>query len=182
MIAGAMIAPSYAQVSLISAPANQTGNVTYVPVNGTIAFDPDNYNNIKSVSDLTIYARSPDGIDTKVNPAPDGTFVMSGPGAGNYSFWVYPSTLDYLNKTTNATYSIEYPDALSPAYKAVTSAGLSGFAIPTKTVQTGKPMNATPMPPTLPAASATPVATPGFTLVAVLAALGAVCALAFRKN
>ena len=35
-----------------------------------------------------------------------------------------------------------------PVYKDVATTGLSGFAIPTKTVQTGKPMNATPMPPT----------------------------------
>jgi PGF-CTERM protein len=182
MVAGAFIVPSCAQVTLISAPVNQTDNVTYVPVSGSITFDPENYNNVKSVTDLTIYARSPDNIDTKTNPAADGTFNMSVPGAGNYSFWVIPAKLDYLNKTTNATYSIEYPDVASPYYKEVAATGLSGLAIPTKTVQTGKPMNATPMPPTLPAASPTPVATPGFTVVAVLAALGAVCALATRKN
>jgi PGF-CTERM protein len=182
MVAGAFIVPSCAQVTLISAPVNQTDNVTYVPVSGSITFDPENYNNVKSVTDLTIYARSPDNIDTKTNPAADGTFNMSVPGAGNYSFWVIPAKLDYLNKTTNATYSIEYPDVASPYYKEVGATGLSGLAIPTKTVQTGKPMNATPMPPTLPAASPTPVATPGFTVVAVLAALGAVCALATRKN
>ncbi len=180
MIAGALIVPSYAQV--VTAPSNQTENVTYVPVSGSIAFDPENYNNVKSVSDLTIYARSPDNIDTKTNPAADGTFNMSVPGAGNYSFWVIPAKLDYLNKTTNATYSIEYPDIASPYYKEVTATGLSGLAIPTKTVQTGKPMNVTPSPPSIPTATATPAATPGFTLVAVLAALGAVCALASRKN
>jgi len=79
MVAGALIVPSYAQVTLTSAPANQTENVTYVPVSGSIAFDPENYNNVKSVSDLTIYARSPDNIDTKTSPAPDGTFNMSVP-------------------------------------------------------------------------------------------------------
>ncbi len=180
MVAG-IIAPACAQV-VISAPSNMTENVTYVPVSGSVAFDPANYNNVSSVTDLTIYARNPGGIDTKVSPGADGKFNMSVPGEGNYSFWVYPSKLDYLNKTTNATYSIDYPDATSPVYKVVSATGLSSFAIPTTMVQTGKPMNATPLPPTLPAGTATPVPTPGFTMVAVLAALGAVCALAFKKD
>ncbi|HTY89983.1 MAG TPA: hypothetical protein VMC84_02295 [Methanocella sp.] len=179
MIAGALIVPSYAQVI---APA-PTANVTYVPVSGTITFEPNTYTTgVKSVSDLTIYARSPDGTDTKTNPAADGTFSVSVPGAGNYSFWVIPSKLDYLNSTTNATYQVQYPDISAPYYTNVSATGLTGLAIPTKTVQTGKPMNATPLPPTVPAATATPQATPGFTMIAVLAALGAVCALAFRKK
>ena len=180
MIAGAFMVPSNAQVTIIQ--SNQTVNATYVPVNGTIAFDPNNFNNVKSVSDLTVYARSPDGIDTKTNPAADGTFSMSVPGAGNYSFWVFPSKLDYINASTNATYSIQYPDMANPFNQTVTATGLSGVAIPTTTVQTGRPMNATPLPPTVEAPSATPTATPGFTMIAVLAALGAACALAFRKN
>lgn len=180
MVAGALIVPSYAQV-VISAP-NPTANVTLVPVSGTVTFDANNYNKVKSVSELTIYARSQDGTDTKANPAADGTFSMSVPGAGNYSFWVIPSKLEYLNATTNATYQIQYPDITAPYYSNVSSTGLTGLAIPAKVVQTGKPMNATPLPPSMPAATATPQATPGFTMIAVLAALGAVCALAFRKK
>lgn len=182
MVTGAFIVPSCAQI-VISAPANQTDNVTYVPVSGNVTFDPDNYNNVKSVTELTIYARSAAGIDTMANPTADGKFSMSVPGSGNYSFWVYPSKLDYLNKATNATYSVKYPDMSSPYYQNVTEAGLSNIVMPTTVIQTGKPMNATPVPPTVPpTATATPLPSPGFSMLAVLAALGVVAAIAYRKK
>jgi hypothetical protein len=181
LIVGAVM-PSFAQL-VISAP-NQTENVTFIPISGTVSYTPNHYNvDVKSVTDLTIYARSESGRDTKVNPAANGTFSMKVPGAGNYSFLVMPSKLDYLNTSTNATYSILYPDANTfTFYQIVTEAGLTGIVIPTNTVQTGKPMNATPVPPSVtPASTAAPQATPGFTFVAVLAALG-VMAIALRKK
>jgi hypothetical protein len=181
IIVGAIM-PACAQI-VISAPG-QTENITYVPISGKVSYTPNNYNiDVKNVTDLTIYARSQSGIDTKVNPSADGNFSMKVPGAGNYSFLVMPSKLDYLNTSTNATYSILYPDANTfTFYQTVTEAGLSGIVIPTNTVQTGKPMNATPVPPSVtPASTAAPQATPGFTFVAVLAALG-VMAIAFRKK
>jgi hypothetical protein len=180
LVAG-VIVPASAQVTIVSSSANLTDNVTYVPVTGSVTFDPANYNNVTKVTDLTIYARSEGGIDTKVNPGADGKFSMSVPGAGNYSFWVYPSKLDYLNKSTNVTYQVQYPDMAAPYTQKVATAGLSDVAIPTKIVETGQPMNATPLPPTT-APTTAPQATPGFTMLAVLAAIGVVGALAFRKK
>ncbi len=182
MLAGALVAPSHAQV-VIAAP-EQTANVTYVPISGTIPYDPGHFNpDVKDVTHLTIYAKSPAGFTNMTNPRADGTFSMNVPGSGTYSFSVIPSTLDYLNKTTNETYTLYYPDDASFVFtRNVTDAGLSGIAIPTKTVVTGVAMSVTPAPPTLPPATATPQATPGFTLLAVLAAVGAMAAMAYSKK
>ena len=181
MLAGALLAPSHAQV--VIAQPNLTENVTYIPISGTIPFDPDNFNNVKNVTELTIYAKSPTGMTNKTNPLPDGTFSMKVPGNGTYSISVIPSKLDYLNKTTNQTYSIYYPDDASIKFtQNVTDAGLSGIAIPTKTVITGGPMSVTPAPPSLPPQNVTPQPTPGFTILAVLAAAGAMAAAAYRKK
>jgi hypothetical protein len=181
MLAGALMMPSHAQI--VIAPQNMTENVTYIPISGNVTFDPNNYNGVKNVTELTIYARNPIGIDTKANPAADGSFAMSVPGNGTYSIWVIPSKLDYLNSTTNQTYSIYYPDGSSIKFtQNVTDAGLSGIAIPTQTVVTGRPMSVTPAPPTLPPQNVTPQPTPGFTMLAALAAAGAMAALAYRKK
>jgi hypothetical protein len=135
------------------------------------------------VTELTIYARSPAGIDTKTSPAADGTFTMNVPGNGTFSIWVIPSKLDYLNSTTNQTYSVYYPDGTSIKFtQNVTDAGLSGIVIPTQIVVTGMPMNVTPEPPTLPPQNVTPRPTPGFTMLAALAAAGAMAAVAYRKK
>lgn len=179
VLIGAFIVPSHAQVGVIA--PGQTENITYIPISGTIPFNPDNYNDVKNVTLLTVYAKNSLGLTGHTNPLPNGSFFMNVPGNGTYSFSVVPSRLDYLNKTTNETYSIYYPD--DAAYKFtqnVTDSGLSGIVIPTKTVVTGMAMSVTPEPPTLPSATATPRATPGFTMLAVLAAIGAVAA--YRKN
>lgn len=180
IVAGVFMSPASAQQVILISASNQTLNVTYVPVSGTIAFQAGNYNNVTSVAELTVYARSQDLVDTKASPAADGTFNMSVPGAGNYTFWVIPSKLDYMNASTNETYQVQYPDITSPYAATVPESGLSGLALPTTTVITGEPMNATPVP--LPTATATPKPTPGFTLIGVLAVLGIVCALAYRKK
>ena len=126
------------------------------------------------------------GFDTKVNPAADGTFVMNLPGNGSYSFWVIPAKLDYLNKTTNATYSIMYPDGTTVGRiftQNVTGQGLTGVVIPTKSVKTGIAMSVTPQPPSVTAqGTATAQPTPGFTVIAVLMAIGAMAAVAYRKK
>lgn len=181
MLAGAIMVPSHAQV--VIAPANQTDNITYVPISGTIPYDPNHYNTeVKNITMLTIYAKGPYGTTNMTTPVTDGNFSMNVPGNGTYSIWVIPSKLDYLNQTTNQTYSVYYPDNASyPFTVNVTSTGLSGIAIPTKTVVTGIAMSVTPEPPTVP--PATPQATPGFTMLAVLAAMGALAAaVAYRKN
>jgi len=183
VLVGALVMPAHAQTVIAS--QNLTGeNVTYILISGNISFDPNNYNDVKSVTDLTIYARSPAGIDTKTNPVANGSFSMSVPGNGTYSIWVIPSKLDYLNTTTNQTYSVYYPDGSSIIFtQNVTDAGLSGIVIPTQIVITGRPMSVTPQPPSLPpAGSATPQPTPGFTMLAVLAALGATAAVAYKKR
>jgi hypothetical protein len=181
VLAGALVMPSHAQVAV--APQNLTENVTYVPISGNVTFDPNNYNNVKNVTELTIYARSPGGIDTKTSPTADGTFAMNVPGNGTYSIWVIPSKLDYLNSTTNQTYSVFYPDGSSIMFtQNVTDAGLSGIVIPTQIRTTGAPMSVTPEPPTLPPQNVTPQPTPGFTMLAALAAAGAMAAVAYRKK
>ncbi len=182
MLAGALVVPSHAQV-VVAAP-NQTENITYVPISGTIPYDPDHFNpDVKNVTMLTVYAKSPSGLTNMTNPRADGTFSMNVPGSGTYSFSVTPSNLAYLNETTNETYSIYYPDDDSFKFtQNVTDAGLSGIVIPTKTVVTGAAMSVTPEPPTLPPATATPQATPGFTMLAVLAAMGAMAAMAYSKK
>ncbi len=181
VLAGAFMVPAHAQT--VIAPANQTENVTYVPISGTVAFDPNNYNGVKSVTDLTIYARSPAGIDTRTNPVANGSFAMSVPGNGTYSIWVFPSKFDYLNATTNETYSVIYPDGTSFKFtQNVTDAGLSGIVIPAQTIVTGPPMSVTPEPPTLPPMP-TPKPSPGFTMMlAALAAAGVIAVAAYHKR
>jgi hypothetical protein len=181
MLAGAFMMPSHAQ-EVIAQP-DQAENFTYVPISGNVTFDPDNFNGIKNVTDLTIYARGPAGIDNKTSPAADGSFSMNVPGAGTYSIWVIPSKLDYLNSTTNQTYSVFYPDGSSIVFtQNVTDEGLSGIVIPTRTVMTGPLMSVTPEPPTVPPENVTPQPTPGFTMLAALAAAGAVVAISYRKK
>ena len=180
VLAGAFMLPSHAQTVIAPAPAV---NYTYVPISGTIPFDPNNYNNVTSVTQLTIYAKGPAGITNTTNPTANGAFSMNVPGPGVYNISVFPTKLDYLNSTTNQTYSVYYPDDISMIFNQnVTDAGLSGIAIPAKTVITGKPMSVTPAPPTLPPTS-TPQATPGFTMLAVVAAAGLMAAAAvYRKK
>jgi hypothetical protein len=183
-LAGAFIVlvPSYAQ-DVVIAPVNQTENITYVHISGTIPYDPNHFNaEVKNVTMLTIYAKGPYGTANMTNPATDGNFSMNVPGAGTYSIWVLPSRLDYLNHTTNQTYSIDYPDNASyPFTVNVTATGLSGISIPTKTVVTGIAMSVTPVPLSLPS----PTPSPGFTAMAVLAAIGVLAAAAgaaYRKK
>ncbi len=185
MLAGALMMPSYAQV-VIAQPNVSYENISYVQISGNISFDPNNYNGVKNVTDLTIYAKSltgPYSITNVTYPDAKGNFAMNVPGSGTYSIWVIPSKLDYLNSTTNQTYSIYYPDDASIIFtQNVTDTGLSGIVIPVKTVVTGRPMSVTPAPPTLPPATATPQPTPGFTMLAALAAVGAIVAIAYRKR
>ncbi len=184
LFVGAFVMPSCAQSVINTTTGTPMDNATLIPVSGSIAFDASNYNNISSATSLTIYARGPSGFDTKVNPAADGTFVMNVPDNGSYSFWVIPSKLDYLNKTTNATYSILYPDGTSVGRvftQNVTSQGLTGVVIPTTLVQTGIAMSVTPQPPSV-TPEATAQATPGFTVIAAFIAMGAIVAVAYRKK
>jgi hypothetical protein len=181
MLAGAFMMPSHAQ-EVIAQP-DQAENLTYVPISGNVTFDPDNFNGIKDVTELTIYARGPTGINNMTSPVADGSFSMNVPGAGTYSIWVIPSKLDYLNSSTNQTYSVYYPDGSSIMFtQNVTDEGLSGIVIPTQTVVTGVPMSVTPQPPSLPPETVTPQPTPGFTMLAALAAAGAVVAISCRKK
>jgi PGF-CTERM protein len=177
MLMGAIAMPAYAQQTAVP-----DQGITYVPINGSIAFDPNNFNNITSVTQLTVYARNASGFDTRANPTADGNFTMSVPGADTYIFFVMPNKLDYLNTTTNATYSILYPDAAAfPFSQNVTVSGLSGVVIPTKYQQTGLEMSVTPLPPSVgPSATAQP--TPGFTVIAAILALGAIVAIAYRRK
>jgi len=178
MLVGAIAMPAYAQ----NVTATPDQGITYVPISGSITFDPNNFNNITSVTQLTVYARNASGFDTRANPTADGNFTMSVPGADTYIFFVMPNKLDYLNTSTNATYSILYPDAAAyPFTQNVTASGLSGIIIPTKYQQTGVEMSVTPLPPSsIPSATAKP--TPGFTAIAALLALGVMVAIAYRRK
>ncbi len=186
LLVGAFVMPSYAQTVISTNNGTAAANLAQIPVSGSIAFDASNYNNITSASQLTIYARGPSGFDNKTNPAADGTFTMIVPSNGSYSFWVIPAKLDYLNTTTNATYSVLYPDGTTTGRiftQNVTDQGLTGVVIPMTSVQTGIAMSVTPEPPAVtPAGSATAQATPGFTIVVALIALGAMAAVAYRKK
>jgi len=178
MLVGAIAMPAYAQ----NVTATPDQGIVYVPISGSIAFDPNNFNNITSVTQLTVYARNASGFDTKANPTADGNFTMSVPGADTYSIFVMPNKLDYLNTSTNATYSILYPDGTAfPFSQNVTASGLSGIVIPTQNQQTGVKMSVTPLPPSVgPSATAQP--TPGFTAIAAVLALGAIVAIAYRRK
>jgi len=200
LLVGALTVPSFAQTiisssnsSLVGQNLSSTGlnitfgpgqvNYTYIPISGQISFDPNNYNNVTSVTQMTIYARNSAGIDTKTNPAANGTFSMMVPGNGTFSIYVIPAKLDYLDSSTNETYSIIYPAESKPYLVNVTDSGVTGIVIPTQTLQTGLQMNATPMPPSVTAAaSPTATPTPGFTAVAALIIVGIVAAIAYKKK
>jgi hypothetical protein len=164
-------------------PATNTTNITYVPISGNISLDPNNYEKVTDITQLTIYAKGPTGMDNVTSPAANGTFSMMVPGPGNYSIRVFPSKLSYLNASTNVTYQVLYPDGDTYTfYQNVTGTGLAGIVIPTKIVATGKPMNATPMPPEIPSPTPTTNPTPGFTAITAFLAIGAMTAIAFRKK
>lgn len=190
LIVGACIVPSFAQTNL-TGNLSQTGlnityssgpaNYTYVPISGQVSFTPNNYDNVNSATQLTIYANYSVGGGNHTNPDVNGNFAMMVPSNCTVSIFVYPSTLHYLNQSTNATYSIIYPTMDSPYIVNVTSTGVSGIVIPTKQVQTGIEMSVTPLPPTpSPAATATP--TPGFTAIGALALIGLVAAIVYNRR
>ena len=199
LLVGAIAVPSFAQTIISSSNSSLVGqnissvglnvtygpgqvNYTYIPISGQISFDPNNYNNVTSVTQMTIYARNPAGIDTKTNPAANGTWSMMVPGNGTFGIYVIPAKLDYLNSSTNETYSITYPAESEPFQVNVTDSGVTGIVIPTQYIQTGLAMNATPVPPTVSPSSATATPTPGFTAVGVLAVLGIVAAIAYSRK
>jgi len=101
------------------------------------------------------------------------------PGNGKYSIFVYPSTLDYLNNSTNLTYSVVYPDVSSPLVEFVTNdSSVTGIVIPGQIVQTGSQVTSTPIPSAHP--TATP--TPGFTAIVALVVIGTVAAIAYNNR
>jgi uncharacterized membrane protein len=171
-------------ISVIGLSVSNGPQYSYnIPISGRISFDPNNYNKVSSVTRLTIYARAADGFDNWTNPTSNGTFSLIVPDNGEYSIFVYPSTLDYLNNSTNIPYSIVYPDESNPFVQYVTNdSGVTGMVIPTQYIQTGLPMNATPIPPTVTPSSTTATPTPGLTAVAVLAVLGIVTAIAYSRK
>ena len=196
LLVGAIAVPSFAQTIISSSNSSQVGqnissvglNVTYglSPVNytslsigGQISFDPNNYNNVTSITQLTIYARSTDGFDNLTNPMANGTFSIMVPGNGKYNIFVYPSTLDYLNSSTNSTYSVVYPDVSNPLVEYVTNdSSVTGIVIPGRIVQTGSQATSTPTPSAHP--TATP--TPGFTAIVALVVIGTVSAIAYNRR
>jgi hypothetical protein len=190
LIVGAFAVPSFAQTTNLTGNLSQTGivitpgqtNYTYVPVSGTVSFDPSNYNNLNSATQLTIYANYSVGGGNHTNPDVNGNFVIMVPTNSTASIFVYPSKLDYLNKSTNATYSVMYPTMESPYQVNVTTTGVSGVVIPTQTIQTGIEMNATPLPPTVTTAAATATPTPGFTAIGALAMVGLVAAIIYSRK
>ncbi|MDI6896509.1 hypothetical protein [Methanocella conradii] len=148
--------------------------VAYPTISGTIPFDPGNYNNVTSVTDLTIYAINESGFSVRTNPNPDGTFSMDVVGSGKYSFRVIPSRLDYVDKSTDMAYSIQYPDATNNKFTVnVPDEGIKNLTIKTWKVMTGVP---TATPTAIPAGTPTPKPSPGFTMLAALAMLGAAVA------
>ena len=199
LIVGACIVPSFAQTIINSSNPSLVGqnlssvglnitygpgqaNLTYVPVSGQVSFDPNNYNNVNSASQLTIYANYSVGGGNHTNPDVNGNFVIMVPTNSTASIFVYPSKLDYLNASTNATYSVMYPTMDSPYLVNVTSTGVSGIVIPTQTIQTGIEMNATPLPPTVTTAAPTATPTPGFTAIGALAIVGLVAAIVYNRK
>ena len=196
LLVGAAAVPSFAQTIISSSNSSLVGqniseaglNVTYGPgqvnytslsINGQISFDPNNYNNVTSVTQLTIYARSTDGFDNLTNPMANGTFSIMVPGNGKYNIFVYPSTLDYLNSSTNSTYSVVYPDVSNPLVEYVTNdSSVTGIVIPGRIVQTGSQATSTPTPSAHP--TATP--TPGFTAIVALVVIGTVSAIAYNRR
>lgn len=172
MLVGTLAVPAYA------------ANIT---ISGTIPFDPNNYNNVSSPSLLTIYAMNDTGFQRQGNPNADGTFTIVVTQSGKYDIRVIPAQLDYLNKSTNATYSILYPGPSTFAFNlTVPDQGLGNVTIPTKTVITGPSMSVTPLPPSVPPATPTPTSTPkptpGFTAIIALMALGAIVVIAYKKK
>jgi hypothetical protein len=196
LLVGAIAVPSFAQTIISSSNSSLVGqnissvglNITYGPgqvnytslsISGRISFYPNNYNNVTSVTQLTIYARSADGFDNLTNPMANGTFSIMVPGNGKYSIFVYPSTLDYLNNSTNLTYSVVYPDVSSPLVEFVTNdSSVTGIVIPGQIVQTGSQVTSTPIPSAHP--TATP--TPGFTAIVALVVIGTVAAIAYNNR
>lgn len=149
-----------------------TMKVSYPTISGTIPFDPANSNNVTSVTDLTIYAINESGFSVKANPNPDGTFSMSLVGSGGYSFRVIPSRLDYVDKSTNTAYSIQYPDAANNKFTVnIPDEGIKNLTIKTWKIEVKEP---TATPTAMPAGTPTPTPAPGF--MAALAMLGAAVA------
>jgi len=156
-----------------------TLKVAFPKISGTIPFDPANYNNVTSVTELTIYAINESGFSVRANPSPDGTFSMSLVGSGKYNFMVIPSRLDYLDKSTNMTYSIHYPDGSSNKFMVdVPDEGINNLTIKTWKVMTGVP---TATPTATPVATPTPTPAPGFTVLAALGTLGAAVAIMKKR-
>lgn len=192
-MAGAVMVPSFAQTIISSNNSSLVGqnissiglNVssgpgqsTDIPISGQIRFEPDNYNNVTNVTLLTIYAIDPFGNANYTNPAADGTFTILVPYDGMYNISVFPSKLDYLNKSTDNTYSVIYPSTSTPLVLYVANnTGVSGVVIPVQTVQTGYMGMASP----LPSPSPSPAPTPGFTAVAALIIIGAL-SICLKKN